>query len=107
TGWNNPRGDLTDFDPDRYPRGGEPILARVRSLGMKAGLWVSPSYGPAVFRPAIARPDLAPSHSMPPRPGAEQAESPLDLPPLCLAAEPYRTLFREALLHHVTANGVR
>lgn len=107
TGWNNPRGDLKDFDPDRYPGGPDRILARLRELGMKPGLWVSPSHGPAVFRPAVKRPDLAPSQTMPSRPGESDAESPLDSPAYCLASEPYRTLFRDALLHHVSANGVR
>ncbi|HWE64173.1 MAG TPA: hypothetical protein VHB98_20880 [Chloroflexota bacterium] len=107
TGWNNPLGDLKDFDPERYPDGPDQIFARVHALGMKPGLWVSPSHGPAVFRPAVKRPDLAPSRMMPSRPHEPEAESPLDAPAYCLASEPYRTMFREALLHQVEHNGVR
>jgi hypothetical protein len=107
TGWNNPRGDLTDFDPVRFPAGSDRIFARIHELGMKPGLWMSPSYGPGVFHADVKIPSLFPSYTVPAQPDQAEGESPLDTPALCLAAEPYRTMFREALLHHVEVNGVR
>jgi hypothetical protein len=74
---------------------------------MKPGLWVSPSYGPAVFRPSVKRPDLASSFTAASLPSEDHGESPIDTPTLCLAAEPYRSMFQDALFHHAETNGVR
>ncbi len=108
-GWSDPVGDLTDFDPHNFPSGPATVFARIRDVGMKPMLWMSPSYGPAAFRPAVAAQRLAPSRMLPSRVVGEDTEelSPMDSPELCLAADPYRTVFREALLHHVRHNGVR
>ena len=109
TGWNNPTGDLKDFDPRNFPAGPARILARIRDLGMKPGLWVSPSHGPAAFRPDVIIPQWDPCRTLPPEPRQEGRED-ISRPEggaLCLAAEPYRSLFRDALLYHVQHNGVR
>ena len=100
TGWSNHRGDLKDFDPSRFPKGPAKIVEQLRKLGMKIGLWVSPSAGPMAFVSAAGNPVLDPSAMHPLKEGQPCNE-------YCLASEPYRTIFREALLYHVKENNVR
>ncbi len=106
TGWNNPDGDLTDFDPRLFPSGPEPIVQRIHDMGMKFGLWVSPAAGPMAFHPDAHNPALAPCGTLP-RDASPTGSSGGLRGSLCLASEPWRSMFREALLHHVRAHGVR
>jgi hypothetical protein len=64
---------------------------------MKPLLWMSPAAGPAVFRAGVANP-LVP-------PGGEDNVGLWGM--YCLAGEKWRTMLREAMLHHVRNNGVR
>ncbi len=101
TGWNDPEGDLRDFDARNFPSGPAPIAARVAQMGMKFGLWVSPAAGPMAFHPGARNPALDGCGTLPR--GADGALR----GSLCLASEPWRAMFREALLHHARVNGVR
>ena len=101
TGWCNPSGDLCDFDAHLFPSGPDPIVQRVKGMGMKFGLWVSPASGPMAFHPDASNPALAPCGTLPGAPSG----APRGL--LCMASEPWRSMFRAALRHHVQANDVR
>jgi len=109
TGWNNPTGDLTDFNPATFPTGPSAVFARIAQLGMKPGLWASPSFGPAAFRPGASIPALESCKTRSTHLGDEDTDeaSPVDSPAFCLAAEPYRSMLHAALLHHVRHNDVR
>ena len=106
TGWNDPDGDLRDFDPRHFPSGPGPIVRRVQEMGMQFGLWVSPAAGPMAFHPGARNPALAPCGTLP-RDALPNGPSGELRGSLCLASEPWRGMFRDALLHHVRANGVR
>jgi hypothetical protein len=97
TGWNDPVGDLKTFHPANFPNGPDKALKEVRDLGMKPLLWMSPAAGPAVFRAGVANP-LVP-------PGGEDNVGVWGM--YCLASDKWRTILREAMLHHVRNNGVR
>ncbi len=94
-GWSNPNGDLKDFDPQNFPEGGGKVMGRVQDLGMKLGLWTSPGAGPMAFN-YVENPDLEPCKQFPGPDGA-----------LCMTAEPWHTMYKDALLYHVKENGVR
>jgi hypothetical protein len=96
TGWNDPLGNLKTFHPANFPKGPESALKAVRDLGMKPLLWMSPAAGPAVFRAGLDNP-LVPY-------GGESNNGTWGF---CLAGEKWRTMLREAMLHHVKNNGVR
>jgi hypothetical protein len=101
TGWNNPDGDLRDFDARNFPDGPARIVERVRRMGMKLGLWVSPAAGPMAFHPDARNPGLSACGTLPQEtPGVLRGS-------LCMASEPWRRTFREALLHHIRENGAR
>ena len=95
TGWNDPLGDLKQFHPKNFPHGGEASLKAVRDLGMKPLLWISPAQGPPAFRFGTQNPLLKPDDNI----GAGWF--------LCMAAERWRAMLRNAMLHHVQSNGVR
>jgi hypothetical protein len=101
TGWNNPDGDLRDFDARLFPSGPAPIVQRVQQMGMRFGLWVSPAAGPMAFHPDAMNPALLPCGTLPRGAAGTMRGS------LCMASEPWRGMFRAALLHHVRANAVR
>ena len=92
-GWSNPEGDLKDFHPQCFPDGPMRIAERIKGLGLKLGLWTSPGAGPMAFYDSpLSRPQLAPCC------GAGEV--------LCMASEPWRTMYRDALLYHVRETGV-
>ena len=101
-GWSDPFGDLREFDPDYFPTGPGRIVERVRELGMKFGLWLSPASGPMAFRPESEAPFLARCGTLPST--SENARKPRGA--LCMAADTWRATFQEALLHHVRENNV-
>jgi len=103
TGWNNPSGDLIDFDPVNFPNGPSQVLEKIDSLGMKVGLWTSPAGGPAAFYPGVFNQLFAPCGTLP---------KPLDVDPktyrgvLCIAASPWKERFKDALHYHVKVNNI-
>jgi len=106
TGWSNLHGDLRDFDPRNFPDGPERLVKRIHDLGMKFGLWFSPTGGPMAFRPEIENRALADCGLLPSAHDADAEPAPGIRGGLCLATEPYRTMFRDALLFHVRENDV-
>lgn len=97
TGWNDPLGDLKTFHPANFPDGPDRALSGVGALGMKPLLWMSPAAGPAVFRAGVQNP-LVPST------GEDNIGAGGFL---CCASPNWRTMLREAMLHHIRKNGVR
>lgn len=97
TGWNDP-DDLRRFHPTNFPSGSTTVTDVARRHGLGLMLWVSGSEGSRAFRHenGLRHPDLEP------------CESGAALMPwrLCPAAEPWASMFREALTKHVTENGV-
>lgn len=99
-GWSNPDGDMRDFDRRFFPEGPGRLLRRIEGMGMKLGLWTSPASGPMAFHPGVAKPELAGCGTMPsidPNAAAHRGA-------LCLASEPWKSMFRDALLYHVREN---
>ena len=97
TGWNDPVGDLKTFHPANFPNGPDQALKAVRDLDIKPLLWISPAAGPAVFRGGVANP-LVP-------PGGEDNVGVWGM--YCLRSDKWRSILRDAMLHHVKQNGVR
>ncbi len=98
-GWSNPTGDLKDFDPRFFPNGPERVIGRISELGMKLGLWTSPACGPMAFHPGAAKPELAGCGTLASADGSGHRGM------LCMASEPWRSMYRDALEHHVRHNG--
>ena len=105
TGWVDPSSDLTEFRPTAYPNGPKKVIERVNSLGMKFGLWFATSWAAEScwnYPPAwdsLQRPIMKYRNGYPAR--AEYGGS------FCMASEPYVSILRNAVLHHVRENNVR
>jgi hypothetical protein len=111
-GWVDPAGDLTGFAPQCYPEGPGKIVQRVKALGMKFGLWFSISGAPWS---CPENPAVKPSFVPPP------GDPDLGLKPvevydtgygmmhgrLCIASEPYFSMLRDAILHHIEHNNLK
>jgi hypothetical protein len=98
--WVDPRGDLTGFDPVRFPNGFDEVKKQIAEVGSEPGLWIDSSMsGWAIGEnPAIARcVTYNPSYAPKPWKG--------DF--VCRATDPARTLYSEGLGHHIRENGVR
>ncbi|MDO8686089.1 MAG: hypothetical protein Q7J78_05395, partial [Clostridiales bacterium] len=104
SGWNNPNGDLKDFDPKYWPNGAAKAFERIHGMGMKVGLWTSPASGPAAFYPEVKVPRLSSCGSLPRR---ESGNAEAYRGMLCIAADPWRSEYLEALCYHVKENHVR
>lgn len=96
-GWQDHFKDLTWFKQENFPTGLSKILERLEDLGVRFGLWFS-----TIYRPWSAGnyPDVQACVIPNSRKGDAYDNG------LCLAAEPYRTLFRDAVLHHIRENNV-
>ena len=99
--WCDRKGDMTRFDPKRFPRGFAPVRAALRGLGIPPALWLDSTGGswnigenPVV---ASARADN-PSYAAPSQDGSL---------PLCRGTDPFRTMFTEAFRYHLRENGAR
>jgi hypothetical protein len=104
TGWVDYGSDLTQFKPTAFPDGPGKIVARVRELRMKFGLWFATSWGlqscwdyPGAF--ADGKPPTQLYREGYPL-GAEGIM-------FCLGEENYFSILKKAVLHHVRENGVR
>ncbi len=98
--WVDKKGDLTGFDPCRFPNGFVPLRDRIRALGMDPGLWIDSSMSgwhildnPAIVRTFTHNPAFTPKF--------------WSGPFTCRATDPIRTLFCTAFRHHVREHGVR
>jgi hypothetical protein len=102
-GWQDPTVDLKRPLPHCYPEGPDKVIARVKQLGMKWGLWFA---GGAADLSIGLNPATKPSRS--PFPGGKWPEySYRDGYPqgvggnLCLASEPFFSMLRDAILYHI------
>ena len=111
-GWVDPAGDLTVFAPQCYPDGPGKIVERVKALGMKFGLWFSITGAPwsCPENPAV-RPSFIPPPGDP-----DLGRKPVEVYDtgygmmhgrLCLASEPYFSMLRDAILHHIQVNNLK
>lgn len=115
TGWMDHASDLKHFASQCYPNGPAKILARVKELGMKFGLWFSTTGG---GWSCGENPAMAPS--LIPKVGSDSQQR---LPQvayrngyianggisdsLCPASEPYFHILRDAVLYHIKENGLK
>jgi hypothetical protein len=117
TGWPANDGDLTEFVNTCYPDGPTGMLDGIHKLGMRFGLWFSEGWGgwangsyPAIQPGAIPeagraadQPDKLPDafyrNGFPANGGVGHQ--------MCMAADPYYRVFRQAVLHHVRENKAR
>lgn len=115
TGWIDHSSDLTEFAPQCFPSGPEEVVEAVSRAGMKFGLWFPVSWGamsnsenPAVWPDQIPTPGEEGEPGAPPlvyengylKDGGAPAR-------LCIASEPYFTMFRNALQHHIRVNKLK
>jgi hypothetical protein len=93
-GWQDHASDLTWFGRDEFPRGPAALTKALAEIDTKFGLWFSTNYG------AWACGDYPPVQCcVVPRPRGQYD--------LCVAAEPYRTILRDAVLYHIRTNNVQ
>ena len=115
TGWVDHSSDLTRFAPQCFPNGPSKVVDRINSLGMKFGLWFGTSWGaescsayPPVWTCQTPAPGGPEEPGPPPRiyrngyltNGGVEAT-------LCLASEPYFSILRNAILHHIRENSLK
>ncbi len=115
TGWVDHGSDLTRFAPQCFPDGPTKVVDRINSLGMKFGLWFGTSWGAescSAYPPVWACQTPAPGGPAEPGPppkiyrngyltnGGVEAT-------LCLASEPYFSILRDAILHHIRENNLK
>ncbi len=103
-GWQDRTGDMTQYWPQCFPNGPEQVIERANQLGMKWGLWFSGTYGDWSIGD---NPRTAPSR-VPDSGTAWPRDQHRDGFPqdnwehqLCLASEPYFTMFRDGLIEHI------
>jgi hypothetical protein len=109
-GWQDRAGDMTQFWPQCFPAGPDQVIQRAHQLGMKWGLWFS---GTGADWSIGDNPRVAPSRA--PVAGGEWPRSYYRdgfhadnwHTQLCLASEPYFSMFRDALLRHIKHYGLR
>lgn len=94
-GWQDHYSDLTWFKPDNFPNGPSKIIERLDDLNVKFGLWLTPT---------LKRWSAG---DYPPVQGCVGGTGDGNAAYLCMASEPYRSVFRDALLHHIRENKVR
>lgn len=92
--WHDVRGDGVRFDPGRFPRGFGPIKAELAKLGALPGMWIDSGGNPGWS--IGGNPAIRPAMTDPSGRGA-----------ICRAAEPAKSLYTKAFLHHIKENGVR
>ena len=96
-GWQDHSSDLTWFNADKFPNGPRKILKRLDEMGVKFGLWFSTTYAPWSCG------DYPPvQHCIGGTGSGYWGED-----KICMAAEPYPSIFRNAVLHHIRENKVR
>ena len=109
-GWQDWSGDLTRFWPHGFPDGPGKVIKRVNELGMKWGLWfastwadwscgLNPRVGPSqAVVPGGKWPEYQYRDNFDSMDGSRQ---------LCVASEPYFSILRDALLHHIQHDNLR
>ena len=92
--WNDPAGDLIRFHPQNFPNGFAPIKQALDKIGTAPGLWIDSGGSPGWT--IGANPAIKPAMTDPSGKGS-----------ICRAAEPARSLYTKAFIHHLKENGVR
>ncbi len=92
--WVDTKGDLTGFDPQRFPNGFGKVRREIEKLGLKPGLWIDSG----------GLPDWTIGKNPAIKPFMTHADGSGEL---CRACEPLNTMYTEAFLHHIKSNGVR
>jgi hypothetical protein len=112
-GWLDPAANLTRFAPQCFPDGPAKTLERVRTLGMKFGLWFSVSgAGWSCGEYPPVQPSFNSSLS------TDSAPAPVEYRngyianggvsgQLCVASEPYFSILKDAVLYHIEHNGLK
>lgn len=95
--WHDYNGTLKEPNPKSFPRGLTPVFDRIRALGMEPGLWIDSSWE---LWSCGGNPAVAGCHTHDPAYGTDRDT-------LCRAADPYRTIFTEAFVHHVRDQGIK
>ena len=98
-GWTDESSDLTWFKPDTFPNGPGKLVEQLQEIGVNLGLWFATNNAPASCGHYPPVQDCTTPHG-----SKYHLRSNREL---CMAAEPYRTIFRNALLHHIRENKVR
>ncbi len=103
--WQDPTADLVRFN-HRFPEGFAKARAALTATGTRHGLWVDSSMFPSWqigHNPLVKNCRIGnPSYAATPPANAEWGVS-----PICRAAEPIRSIFRSAFLHHLREEGAR
>ena len=114
-GWHDHSADMTRFGMQCFPEGPKKVVERLKSLNTAFGLWFGVSWGaescgdnPAVW------PDQIPRGGGPEQPGPPSISYRNGYPTgggaevnLCLAAEPYFSILRDAIVYHMRENNVK
>lgn len=95
--WSDPRGDGERADPKRFPNGLENIRNKLEKLGIHLGLWTCTAEGRWSMG---ANPVVADDYAYERAYGNDEET-------LCLAAEPYKTMFTTAWRQHLRKNHLR
>ena len=92
--WHDPAGDLIRFHPRNFPNGFAPIKQALEQLGTAPGLYVDSGGSPGWS--IGGNPAIKPAMTDPSGRGS-----------ICRAAEPAKSLYTKAFIHHIRENGVR
>ena len=109
-GWQDRTGDGTQFLPQCFPEGPDRVIQRAHQLGMKWGLWFS---GTQAAWSIGDNPRVEPSRAELPGGGWPRSYFRDGFhvenwhTQLCLASEPYFSLFRDGLLRHIKRYDLR
>ena len=115
SGWHDPTSDLTRFAAQCFPEGPKKVVDRLNALNMAFGLWFAVSWGTesCAQNPAVWV-DQIPDPGGPADPGPPEVRFRNGYPAgggvdanLCLAAEPYFSILRNAVLFHMRENNLR
>lgn len=92
--WQDVRGDLIRFDPQRFPNGFVKIKDALDQIGIRPGLWIDSGGLPQWT--IGGNPAVKDCFSQEGGRGG-----------LCRATEPIKSLYTDAFRHHIRENGVR
>jgi len=109
-GWQDRTGDMTQFWPQCFPTGPDEVIKRANDLGMKWGLWFCATHGDWSIG---NNPRTEPSRTIVPGGEWPRYKYRDGFPDddwrrqLCLASEPYFSMFRDGLLEHIKRYNLR
>jgi hypothetical protein len=104
--WVDYRGTLKECDPQRFPRGLQPIRQELDKLGTALGLWIDGSMESWSIG-GNPSPDVQACLNFDPQKPETLKQVQLGRKAFCRAAEPIRSMYAEAFRHHIREHGVR